>query len=308
MSAAAASFDAGAAIGLLDGWIAARVPEATREWIRAQRAAIASTGEIALGKALGWTARRVGKADLGLSARELAQAATLRPGFDPSCWSLDQATRVSFVLGAFDGDEPAFARRLDRLADTAEINELIALYLGFGLYPPLAALEARAREAVRSGIRPVFEAIAHRNPFPVECFGEDAWNQMIAKTFFLDAPLWPIQGLERRANPALTRMLVDLARERRAAGRAIPRALWRCLRPDDCEAAAAEMARVLAEGADDERLAVCLSLAQASGAAADDLRARCHARGLAARAAALHWRALEAAPATSPSTDGDLHP
>jgi len=294
------------AIRLLDDWIAARVPASALDWVRAQDSAIATGSDAALARALGWAPRRVGKADLALSPDELARAAALRPGFDPSCWSLDQAARVRFVLGAFEPDLAAFARRLDRLADTAEINEAIALYLAFGLLPAAPALEARAREAVRSGMRPVFEAIAHRNPFPVEAFGDDAWNQMVVKTFFLDAPLWPVQGLERRANPALTRILVDLAHERWSAGRPIRPALWRCVRPDDDPGAAAAMERALEHGEDAQRLAVCLALAEARGDAATRLRAACERLRLPARAARLRWRELEQAPAGAPILQGDL--
>lgn len=77
---------------------------------------------------------------------------------------------------------------------------------------------------------PVFEAVAHRNPFPAETF-EAQWNRMILKAMFISAPLAPVHGLDRRANPALVAMLLDHARERKAAGRAVPDDLWRCVTP-----------------------------------------------------------------------------
>jgi hypothetical protein len=59
-------------------------------------------------------------------------------------------------------------------------------------------------------MKPVFEAVAHRNPYPQETFAEDAWNQMVVKAFFIGSTLWSIQGLDERANPRLARMLVGL--------------------------------------------------------------------------------------------------
>jgi len=34
---------------------------------------------------------------------------------------------------------------------------------------------------------------------------------MVVKAFFIGSHLWPIQELDRRGNPRLARMLVDLA-------------------------------------------------------------------------------------------------
>lgn len=278
---------------MIELWLASRITQEGGNWFRQQLAQIrASRSERDLAKALGLAPRKLGKADMGLSSAELAAAQLLRPGFDPSGWSVDQAARVAFILASFDGDEAQFAARLDMLADTAEINELIALYCGFALYPAPRAVEHRAREAIRSSMRPVFEAMAHRNPYPREQFDDAAWNQMIVKTFFLDSPLWPVQGIEQRANPALSRILVDLAHERWAAGRAVSPELWRCVGPHADEKGIDALQRVLQGGSDTERQAVALSLEQAGSGAAVQLRKECEAQGWLASARDSGWPAL----------------
>jgi len=52
---------------------------------------------------------------------------------------------------------------------------------------------------------------------------------MILKALFIDSQLWPIQGLDERANPELALILCDYAHERWAAGRAVTPELWRCV-------------------------------------------------------------------------------
>jgi hypothetical protein len=79
-------------------------------------------------------------------------------------------------------------------------------------------------------MKPVFEAVAHRNPYPVECFSEDAWNQMVVKAFFIGSHLWPIQELDRRGNPRWRACLSILLR--RVGGRtAVSGEVWRCVAP-----------------------------------------------------------------------------
>ncbi|UMR29640.1 EboA domain-containing protein [Massilia sp. MB5] len=178
----------GAAIVMLDGWLRARLPGEALAWFGGQlEALMGQDGAAVLARALGQAPRRLGRDALRLDAVELAQAGRLRPGLEPGDWRIDQAARIAFVLAAYGGQEVLFAQRLDALADTAEINEAIALYRGFPLYPAAEAIEHRAREAVRSSMRPVYEAIAHRNPYPVERFDEGAWNQMVVKSFFSTA-------------------------------------------------------------------------------------------------------------------------
>ena len=50
---------------------------------------------------------------------------------------------------------------------------------------------------------------------------------MALKSLFIGASVDAIWQVDSRHNPALTRMLVDYARERRAASRNVPSALWR---------------------------------------------------------------------------------
>ena len=246
---------------LADAWISQRTDDRGIAWFRGAVYDVThAESERPLGVALGLAPRRLGKADLALPAAELARAETLRPGLDLSDWSIDQLARVALMAASHSGDDAAFASRFDSFCATAEINELIALCRGLPLYPGPALIEPRAREAVRSGMKPVFEAVAHRNPFPRETFAEDAWNQMVVKAFFMGSTLWPIQGLDERANPRLARMLVGLAQERWAARRPVSGEVWRCVAPHADGEGVAALAHGWRTGNDRERLAIALAL------------------------------------------------
>lgn len=138
---------------------------------------------------------------------------------------------------------------------------MIALYRGLPFYPDAAAIEPQAGEGLRTNMRSVFEAIAHRNPFPCEHFSEARWNQMVLKTLFIDSVLHPIQGLDARANAALAHMLCDYAHERWAAHRPVSPELWRCVGPYAQGSMIEDLARVLAGDTAIERKAAALALA-----------------------------------------------
>ncbi len=248
-------------LSLADAWIARMTDEARVTWFRrALDEIVQASTETALATNIGLAPRRLGKADLALTADDRALATALRPGLDPGEWSVDQLARISFMAASDTGDDVAFALRLDSFCTTAEVNELIALCRGLPVYPAPALLEPRTREAIRSGIKPVFEAVAHRNPYPGEIFSEDAWNHMVVKALFIGSTLWPIQKLDERANPRLARMLVDLAHERWSAGRPVSGELWRCVAPHADQVGIAALTHVLETGTDMERLAVALAL------------------------------------------------
>jgi hypothetical protein len=258
-------YDAAAAcdafIALADEWISRSVSESALIWFRSTVESIRyATNSASLGTAIGLAPRRLGKADLSLTPDDMARAATLRKALDPGDWSVDQAARIAFTVASYRGDDAAFATWFDRFCATAGLHELIALCRGLPIYPAAALLEPRAREAIRSGMKPVFEAVAHRNPFPVEYFSEDAWNQMVVKAFFIGSQLWPIQELDGRGNARLARMLVDLAQERWAAGRPVSAEVWRCVAPHADAEGIAALLRAFERGSDKERLAVALAL------------------------------------------------
>jgi hypothetical protein len=251
-------------IALADEWISRSTGESAASWFRDTIERIRQEpGGDKLAMAIGLAPRRLGKADLSLMPDDKARATTLRPGLDPSEWSIDQAARIAFMVASYREDDAAFAAAFDGFCATAELNELIALCRGLPVYPAAARLEPRAREAVRSGMKPVFEAVAHRNPYPVECFAEDAWNQMVVKAFFIGSHLWPIQELDRRGNPRLARMLVDLAQERWAAERPVSGEVWRCVAPHADAEGVAALVRAFETGSDNERFSVALALQQA---------------------------------------------
>jgi hypothetical protein len=262
-------------LSLADAWIARMTDEPRLTWFQRALAEIAERStEAVVATNIALAPRRLGKADLSLNANDRALATDLRPGLDPTDWSVDQLARIAFMAASHTGDDVAFALRLDSFCTTAEVNELVAVCRGLPIYPAPALLEARAREAVRSGIKPVFEAVAHRNPYPGEVFSEDAWNQMVVKALFIGSSLWPIQGLDARGNPRLARMLVDLAHERWSAGRPVSGELWRCVAPHADQEGIAALTHVLETGTDTERLAVALALQPVSAHPLKDIGER----------------------------------
>ena len=249
---------------LLSSWVVARSSAAAADWFLGQIERLkASPTEKDVYLALGYATRKLGKGDLELKAEERAAAAAARPYWDPSDWSIDQAARIVFVLAGQTRDSKAFKTRLEMLFNTADVWELIAFYRGLPLYPNAVEHVARAREGTRSAMQPIFEAVAHRNPFPMEQFDENAWNHMVLKALFIGSKLAPILGLDERANPRLMRMLCDYAHERWAAQRPVSPELWRCVGPHADAAALEDLGRVLATGAKLERQAAALALASA---------------------------------------------
>lgn len=202
-------------------------PEAS-EWLQDQCQRISSGAlDKAFFLAFSQAVRHGGKSPLGAEAREQAEAAALHPDWDLSDWTRDQAARAALLLSLPAG--PRTVSAVLALHQSADLGEHVALAKALFLLPDAKALIHVAREAIRSNMRDVFAAISQRNPYPAEHCDEIAWNQMVVKCLFVDLPLAPIVGLERRNNPELSRILVELARERRAAGRTLSPEALRCL-------------------------------------------------------------------------------
>lgn len=256
---------------VLRTWLAPRLSADAIDWIDRQIASIA-TGDrpLQLGIAIGLAPRKVGKADLEVTPAEQEAGRAVRAGLDATGWSVDQAARILLVLASYRGDDEAFAAGIERFFANAEIGEQIALLRGLPLLPAPERLLPIAAEGIRSAMQPIFEAVAHRNPYPREHFSDAQWNQMVVKTLFIGSRLAPIQGLDARRNADLARMLIDYAAERRAAGRSISPELWRCVAPFAGEAEVATLAAILRSGTDAERNGAALSLAECRHAAAKE--------------------------------------
>jgi hypothetical protein len=277
---------------LLHGWLAARLAPEAAAWLESATARVrGARGDRELFFAIGEAPRRVGRDPLGLSAAELREATAGRPGWDPRDWTLDGAARVRLLL-ASTSDGATFARRLDTLCNAAEVGELVAFYRGLPLYPDAARHVLRAAEGVRSNIRRVFEAVAHRNPYPSEQFAETAWNQMVLKALFVGSRLDRIVGLDERANAALARMLCDYAHERWAAKRVISPELWRCVGPFATGDGLEDFRRLFALGTEHERQAAALALAASTHDDARQLLDSHPELAAAARARRLDWQPL----------------
>jgi hypothetical protein len=279
---------------LLRDRVAAQLPEDAAAWLAQACSRVAAGTDRELFVAIGQVARRVGREPLRLDADDRRAAAAARTGWDPRGWTLDQAARVLLLLsGTLDG--AAFQRRLDTLCAAADVGELVAFYRGLPLYPDARRHVRRAAEGVRSNMRVVFEAVAHRNPYPAENFDAGAWNQMVLKALFVGAPLHPIVGLDARANDELARMLCDYAHERWAAARPIAPELWRCVGPFAVGARLEDFRRLLDRGSATERRAAALALTRSPDPAARVLLDAHPELAHAARAGDLDWETLAAA-------------
>ena len=215
--------DPAAVMVSLRRWLARSPTAVALTWLDAEiERQQAGVDERKLIIALGMAGRKIGRADLSLAEGDLLEARALRTGWQPELWGTDEAARAAILLATYTGDDGAFATRVNRLCANAEVTELLAYLKAFAIFPAAKLLHDRAREGVRSSVKPVFEAIACHNPYPFDYFDQAAWNQMVVKAVFVGAPIKTIVGLTERANPDLREMLRALISERHAAGRSVP--------------------------------------------------------------------------------------
>ena len=144
-----------------------------------------------------------------------------------SNWTIDRLCRVWLLSTLNAADPEKLYATIDRLFQSAEMNEAVALYsaLPFLAHPEIWV--KRCAEGIRSNIGSVLEAIMENNPYPSENLDEAAWNQLVLKAFFTEKNIKFIVGLDKRANPELALTLIDYAKERWAAKRKVNPQLWR---------------------------------------------------------------------------------
>ena len=177
----------------------------------------------------------------------------------PGHWTIEQTVRTLLLL-SFRADSPEhYSASLEKIFAAADMAEQIALYQSLPVLPYPEQFIARAIEGLRTNMVTVFNAVALHSPYPADYFEEAAWNQMVLKALFVESNLSQIQGLEKRVNPKLAKMLSDYAHERWAAGRSVNPQLWRGMGTFTEGQVLADLEKVLREGQPIEQQAAALA-------------------------------------------------
>lgn len=194
-----------------------------------------------------------------------------------SNWSLESLSKDALarafllsLLSEKSNSDEEYLKWMNDLFETAEVNEAIALiqFLGIAKNPKL--LLHRAKDAVRSNVGTVFDAIAFHNPYPFHFFDEAAWNQLVLKCIFNDKPIHLIVGLEARRNKALAETLSDFAHERWAAGRRVPSQVWRLVVPFVNQLLIEDIKQLIQSTDERDQLAACLVIKEANNSFSTD--------------------------------------
>ena len=216
---------------LLSDWLRQRLPADKFSWLEGELAKLERDGSAISTRCSGWRRENSAAPTSSSTPDDLSAAGKARSRLGPALLDCRRGGPHPWRCSNLPRPVQNFASAFGELCRTAEVGEAVALYRGLPLYPEPAALEWQVGEGLRTSMRAIFEAIAHRSPFPKENFSEDRWNHMVLKALFIGSTLAPIQGLDERANPTLAKILSDYAHERWAAGRPVTPELWRCLGP-----------------------------------------------------------------------------
>lgn len=235
-------------------------PYEALEWLKEQKKRIeGDPSGSKLFMAFGQASRYFNKTPLHLNKGDLVETEEIVSGFRPDTWNELQTARIYLFLHFPAPDAAHFIQTLDKIFDTADMHEQEALYAALPLFPYPEELRLRAAEGLRTNITSVFDAIALNNPYPAKNLSEEAWNQMVLKSIFLQRPQYKIVGADERANEALAKILIDFAHERWAAGRQVMPELWRFVGPFLTEQLLKDIQKAIDSGQTLEKEAVLLA-------------------------------------------------
>ena len=186
----------------------------------------------------------------------------LSSDFSPDGWTLDKFARAYILLHFNSENEKNYVTRLNELFETSEINELAALNSFLPLFSYPQNWLNQAKEAVRSNVGCVFDAIAFNNPFPAIHFDEPAWNLLVLKTIFCGKSIKNIYGLKERSNQKLAHMISDFAHTRWEAGKTISPEVWELVTPYIDNQIIKDIEKLFQSGNEQEQHAAKLSCSQ----------------------------------------------
>ncbi|MDP1747323.1 MAG: EboA domain-containing protein [Bacteroidota bacterium] len=182
--------------------------------------------------------------------------------FSPDGWTLDKFARAYILLHFNTENEKNYVKRLNELFETSEMNELAALNSFIPLFSYPQNWLNQAKEAVRSNVGCVFDAIAFNNPYPSIHFDEPAWNLLVLKTIFCGKSIKNIYGLKERSNQKLAHMVSDFAHTRWEAGKTISPEVWELVTPFIDNQIIKDIEKLFQSGNEQEQHAAKLSCTQ----------------------------------------------
>jgi len=146
----------------------------------------------------------------------------------PGIWTIAEAARVLLLQTHLDTIENNDGRynaiwQAYRLGDE---NEKMAYIKGLSLLDPGGELLDIALHTGRTNNVFLFSAIALHNVYPARYYDDNAFEQLVLKTLFLDLSASHIDALQQRLHPGLSSRCMDLVRERLAADRQPPVSIW----------------------------------------------------------------------------------
>lgn len=145
---------------------------------------------------------------------------------------------VGRKVGRGETEDAARAGLLTSLPLTGDalVDEVAALYRFGDAAEKRGVLRALHLLDIGDGGLPIVQDALRTNdtrlvaaalgPYGAERLDASAYRQGVLKCVFVGVPLAEIDGLERRADAELARMLADFATERLAAGRDVPGDVW----------------------------------------------------------------------------------
>lgn len=171
----------------------------------------------------------------------------------------EDAARVRLLqaLPLRGGELLAEVGRLYRYGDAAERRGVLrALHLLDGVGADAIPL---VEDGLRSNDVRLVEAAVQ--DYAAAHLGAHAWRHAVVKCVFVGVPLDRVAGLADRADDELARMLLALAHERVAAGRAVPDDVWRVVDRFPAVLATSEIWAELESGVLERRSAAAAALA-----------------------------------------------
>ena len=282
------------ATGFLDTLLKERLPPDQYNWLQERLALLNNEDSLRdIHITFGLIPRRLGRQDLAATSEENATAGTLANGWKLSGWSIDMTARVLLLCSIAQQTNRDFGQLFKSMCQTADLGETISLYRGTALYPQSDLLDRQIGEGLRTNMRAVFEAIAHNNPYPANHFSELRWNHMVLKALFVDSTLYPIHGLDERANPELARILCDYAHERWSANRPVTPELWRCVGPFATDDMIDDLQKALQSADPLEQQGAVLALSTCPDPRAEQLLVNYPQQSLAVANGELSWDSID---------------